>query len=128
MMRLGEGGGAVCVTVTLVDGLVLARSAFHHSIDYRSVVILGRGRLIGDVAEKTEALRRFTNHLVRNRWEEMRRPTALELKATTVLAISLAESSAKIRRGPPNDEEADKASRVPSFAAFDVTRVRCAKV
>lgn len=149
MMRLGEGGCAVCVTVTLVDGLVLARSAFHHSINYRSVVILGRARLISDVAEKTEALRRFTNHLVRPRWEEARQPTSLELKATTVLAICLAESSAKIRSGPPNDDEADKAWRVwaggvplqvdalapvpaddlsPSLAGFDVTRVRFAKV
>ena len=111
MMRLGEGGCAMCVTVTLVDGLVLACSAFHHSINYRSVVILGRAR--------------------------------------PVLAISLGESSAKIRSGPPNEDEADKAWRVwagvvplqvdalapvpaddlsPSLAGFDVRRVRCARV
>ena len=149
MMRLGKGGCGVCVTVTLVDGLVLARSTFHRSINYRSVVILGRARLISDVAEKTEALRRFTNHLVRTQWEEVRQPTALELKATTVLAISLAESSAKIRSGPPNDDEADKAWHVwagvvplqvdalapipaddlsPALANFDIARVRCANV
>jgi hypothetical protein len=109
MIRAIEGGCAVCVTVTLVDGLVLARSAFHHSINYRSVVILGRARLVSDVSEKTEALRCFTNHVVENRWEEVRKPTAQELKATTVVAISLAESSAKTRSGPPNDDEADKA-------------------
>jgi len=84
------------VTVTLVDGLVLARSAFHHSINYRSVVILGRARLIDDPAEKLEALRLVTNHVVPARWEEVRSPTTLELKATTVLAIGLHESSAKI--------------------------------
>jgi nitroimidazol reductase NimA-like FMN-containing flavoprotein (pyridoxamine 5'-phosphate oxidase superfamily) len=97
------------VTATFVDGLVLARSAFHHSINYRSVVILGRARVISDVSEKTEALRRFTNHVVENRWQKVRKPTAQELKATTVVAISLAESSARTRRGPPNDDEADKA-------------------
>jgi nitroimidazol reductase NimA-like FMN-containing flavoprotein (pyridoxamine 5'-phosphate oxidase superfamily) len=143
MIRAIEGGCAVCVTVTLVDGLVLARSAFHHSINYRSVVILGRARLVSDVSEKTEALRCFTNHVVENRWEEVRKPTAQELKATTVVAISLAESSAKTRSGPPSDDEADNAwpvwagviplrvealAPVPaedlsaSLAGFDVTR------
>jgi uncharacterized protein len=145
MIRAIEGGCAVCVTVTLVDGLVLARSAFHHSINYRSVVILGRARVVSDVSEKTEALRCFTNHVVENRWEEVRKPTAQELKATTVVAISLAESSAKTRSGPPNDDEADKAwpvwagviplrvealAPVPaedlsaSLAGFDVTRIK----
>ena len=96
MIRTLQGGTDMWVTVTLVDGLVLARSAFHHSINYRSVVILGRARLIDDPAEKLEALRLVTNHVVPARWEEVRSPTTLELKATTVLAIGLHESSAKI--------------------------------
>jgi hypothetical protein len=95
------------VTVTLVDGLVLARSAFHHSINYRSVVILGRARLIDDPAEKLEALQLVINHVVPARWEEVRSPTTLELKATTVLAIGLHESSAKIPTGPPIDDDED---------------------
>src|ERR671912_2722353 len=84
VQSLGQGLG-VCVTVTLVDGLVLARSAFHHSVNYRSVVVLGQARLVTDPGEKMEALRRFTNHLVGGRFEEARRPTAQELKGTAVL-------------------------------------------
>ena len=97
----------VCVTVTLVDGLVLARSAFHHSINYRSVVILGKARVVSEAAEKMEALRLFTNHIVPDRWEEVRQPTESELKQTAVLALTLAEVSAKVRTGPPVDDEED---------------------
>ena len=136
MIRTLAGGAAVCVTVTLVDGLVLARSAFHHSINYRSVVILGRARTVDDVREKTEALRQFTNHVVRDRWDEVRQPTAQELKATTVLAMHLTESSAKVRSGPPKDDEADSSwpawagviplkvyALAPVPAGFDLARV-----
>ena len=107
MIRTLQDGTDICVTVTFVDGLVLARSAFHHSINYRSVVIVGRARLIDDPAEKLEALRLVTNHVVPARWEEVRSPTTVELKATTVLAIGLHESSAKIRTGPPIDDDED---------------------
>jgi len=107
MLRGLETGIDVCVTVTLVDGLVLARSAFHHSVNYRSVVILGKARLVSDPAAKRDALRCFTNHVVPGRWEEVRQPTEQELKATTVLTVPLAETSAKVRKGPPIDDEAD---------------------
>lgn len=107
MLRtLGEGIDC-CVTVTLLDGFVLARSAFHHSMNYRSVVVLGRARLVIDPAEKVTALRAFTNHIVPGRWEEVRPASEHELKATTVLALPLAEASAKVRTGPPLDDEED---------------------
>jgi len=97
----------VCLTVTLVDGLVLARSAFHHSMNYRSVVVLGQARLVTDPAEKLAALRGFTNHVVRGRWNEVRPPTEQELKGTAVLALAIEEASAKVRTGPPKDDEDD---------------------
>jgi nitroimidazol reductase NimA-like FMN-containing flavoprotein (pyridoxamine 5'-phosphate oxidase superfamily) len=100
-------GVDVCLTVTLTDGLVLARSAFHHSLNYRSVVVLGRARLVTEAAEKMAALRRFTNHVVPGRWEEVRSPTERELKGTTVLALAIEEASAKVRTGPPIDDEED---------------------
>jgi len=108
---LGEGI-EVCVTVTLVDGLVLARSAFHHSMNYRSVVIVGFARVVDDPVEKMMAMRCFTNHVVPHRWEEVRPPTDQELKGTSVLALKLDEVSAKVRTGPPIDDEADRASAV----------------
>lgn len=107
MMRDLSAGIDVCVTVTLIDGLVLARSAFHHSMNYRSVVIFGTARLIGDEREKFEALRAFTEHLIPNRWDDVRPPNALELKATTILSLPITEASAKIRAGNPVDDEAD---------------------
>jgi uncharacterized protein len=97
----------VCLTVTLVDGLVLARSAFHHSMNYRSVVVIGKATVVSDPAEKVAALRAFTNHVVPGRWEQVRHPTEQELKATSVLALPLVEASAKIRTGPPIDDEED---------------------
>ncbi len=109
MLRtLGEGA-RVCVTVTLVDGLVLARSAFHHSMNYRSVVVLGQARVVTDADEKMEALKHFTNHIVPGRWDEVRHPTAPEMKSTTVLALPLDEVSAKVRTGGPIDDEEDYA-------------------
>lgn len=102
----------VCVTVTLVDGLVLARSAFHHSMNYRSVVVFGKARVINDEQEKYEALKAFTEHIVPNRWSSIRPPTKNELKGTTVLSLSLTEASAKIRTGGPVDDEEDYAMDV----------------
>jgi len=107
MLRTLSEGVPVCVTVTHVDGLVLARSAFHHSVNYRSVVILGTARLVTDPAEKMEALRIFTDHVMKGRWDDVRQPTEQELKATTVLALPLEEVSAKVRTGGPVDDEND---------------------
>ena len=107
MLRQLSEGIPVCVTVTHVDGLVLARSAFHHSVNYRSVMILGQARLVEDPAEKMEALRIFTEHVMKGRWNDVRQPTEQELKATTVLALPLDEVSAKVRSGGPIDDEGD---------------------
>ena len=109
MLRTLSGGVDVCVTVTLVDGFVLAKSAFHHSFNYRSVVVLGKARLVDDPAEKWDALRCITNHIVHGRWDEVRQPNDQEMKATTVLCLELEEVSAKIRTGPPVDDEEDLA-------------------
>lgn len=109
MLRTLAGGVPVCVTVTLVDGLVLARSAFHHSMNYRSVVILGRATQVDDREEKLRVLRAFTEHIVAGRWDGLRPVTDSELKATAVLALPLVEVSAKIRSGPPKDEAEDYA-------------------
>jgi len=109
MFRALGKGAEVCVTVTLLDGLVLARSAFHHSMNYRSVVIFGQAKVLEDPGEKLEALHAFTNHVAPGRWQEVRHPSEKELQATTVLAIPLAEVSAKVRTGPPLDDEDDYA-------------------
>jgi nitroimidazol reductase NimA-like FMN-containing flavoprotein (pyridoxamine 5'-phosphate oxidase superfamily) len=109
MLNTLSGGVPVCVTVTHVDGLVLARSAFHHSVNYRSVVILGKAQLVEDPAEKMEALRIFTEHVMKGRWNDVRIPTQQELKATTVLSVPLEEVSAKVRTGGPIDDEPDYA-------------------
>jgi uncharacterized protein len=105
-------GVDVCATITLVDGYVLARSAFHHSMNYRSVVVLGRAHPVTEPEERLEALRTLTNHLVPHRWEELREPNDLELKQTMVLTLPLEEVSAKVRTGPPVDEEEDYAAPV----------------
>jgi nitroimidazol reductase NimA-like FMN-containing flavoprotein (pyridoxamine 5'-phosphate oxidase superfamily) len=107
MLRSLSEGVAVCITVTLVDGFVLARSAFRHSLNFRSVVILGTARLVTDADEKMEALRCLTNHVVPGRWEEVRPPNEKEMTATSVLAVPLEEASAKVRSGPPMDAESD---------------------
>ena len=109
MLRTLSEGIDVCVTVTLVDGLVLARSAFHHSINYRSVVVFGRATLIADPAEKSSALLAFSEQVIRQRWADVREPTENELKQTTVLCLPLTEASAKVRTGPPIDDEEDYA-------------------
>jgi len=107
MLRSLAGGIDVCVTVTLVDGLVLGRSAFHTSINYRSVVMFGNARLVTGREEKLEALRTFTNHVIPGRWEEVRPPTDEELAATSALVLPLEEVSAKVRSGGPIDDEND---------------------
>ena len=99
----------VCVTVTLLDGIVLARSAFHHSMNYRSAVVFGIPRLLTDPAEKLHALEAVTEHLAPGQWAATRTPTARELAATSVLALSLLEASVKVRSGPPIDEPSDVA-------------------
>ena len=107
MLRNLSQGVDVCVTVTLVDGLVLARSAFHHSINYRSVVILGKAKLIEDPDEKAIALEAFTEHVIPGRWPEIRWPNELEMKATSVLKLPIEEASAKVRTGGPKDDDED---------------------
>jgi nitroimidazol reductase NimA-like FMN-containing flavoprotein (pyridoxamine 5'-phosphate oxidase superfamily) len=107
MLKTLSGGVPVCVTVTHVDGLVLARSAFHHSVNYRSVMILGKAQLVQDPAEKMDALRIFTEHVMKGRWNDVRIPTEQELKATIVLSLPLEEVSAKVRTGGPVDDEGD---------------------
>jgi uncharacterized protein len=109
MLKTLAQGVDVCVTVTLVDAYVLARSAFHHSMNYRSVTVLGRARMVAEEAEKIESLRVITDHIVPGRWEEVRGPNELEMKQTVVLALPLEEVAAKVRVGPPADDEEDYA-------------------
>jgi nitroimidazol reductase NimA-like FMN-containing flavoprotein (pyridoxamine 5'-phosphate oxidase superfamily) len=107
MMREISAGIEVCVTVTLVDGLVIARSAFHHSMNYRSVVVFGKAEMVTGENEKIEALHALTEHITPGRWADVRGPNALELKATTVLSLPIEEASAKVRTGDPIDDEED---------------------
>lgn len=109
LMRRLADGAEVCVTVTLVDGLVLARSTFHSSMNYRSVVVFGRAREVTDEAGKAAALAALTEHLAPGRGADARGPTAQELAATTVLELPLGEASAKMRGGPPKDAQEDYA-------------------
>lgn len=97
----------ICLTVTHIDALVLARSAFHHSINYRSVVVLGKAEPVTDENDKNTALKAFTEHIIPGRWAEIRWPSKLELKATSVLRLPIEEASAKIRTGDPKDDEED---------------------
>jgi nitroimidazol reductase NimA-like FMN-containing flavoprotein (pyridoxamine 5'-phosphate oxidase superfamily) len=106
LLRHGGSGLPVCATATLIDGLVLAHSVFDHSLNYRSVVVLGTATLV-DGDEKLAALRAFTEHVAPGRWDEARRPNATELKATSVLSLQLDEASAKVRSGPPKDNPDD---------------------
>jgi hypothetical protein len=109
MARTAGGGAPVCVTVTLVDGMVLARSAFHHSMNYRSVVLLGQATLVEGDEAKTRALEAFTEKLIPGRWPEVRWPSRKELKGTHVLSLAIDEASAKVRTGPPVDDDEDYA-------------------
>jgi uncharacterized protein len=112
MLRTLATGVEVCVTVTLLDGIVLARSAFHHSMNYRSVVLFGTATLVESPEEKLVALRAVSEQIVPGRWDDVRQPTDQELKATKVLALPISEASAKVRTGPPLDDEEDYALKV----------------
>lgn len=112
MLRDLSKGVDVCVTVTILDGLVLARSAFHHSMNYRSVVIFGKAELITEKEEKNRALEILSEHIIRDRWKDVRPPSDKELKATTVLRLPIDEASAKVRVGPPKDDEEDHSIKV----------------
>jgi uncharacterized protein len=107
MLKASKKGVDICVTVTLLDGLVLARSVYNHSMNYRSVVVLGRARELTDRDEKLRAMRRVVEHVVPGRWEDARPPDDGEIKGTMILALPLDEASAKIRSGPPTDDAAD---------------------
>lgn len=107
MLRQMKDGVSVCVTVTLLDGLVVARSIFNHSMNYRSVVILGKAVLVEDAEEKLEALRALSEHILPGRWADARQPNEQELKATSVLRLPIDEFSAKVRTGPPVDDAED---------------------
>jgi len=109
MLRQMKDGVAVCITVTLLDGFVLARSVFNHSMNYRSVVILGKASLIDDPGEKLEGLRILSEHILPGRWNDARQPNERELKATSLLRVPIEEFSAKVRTGPPIDDEEDYA-------------------
>jgi len=109
MLRGVSEGRSVCVTVTLVDGLVLARSVFNHSMNYRSVVALGKATLVGATEEKLAALRGFTEKILPGRWSDARQPNEKELKATSILRLPLTEVSAKMRVGPVEDDAPDYA-------------------
>lgn len=114
IMKALGGAIPVCVSVTLVDGLVLARSAFNHSMNYRSVVAFGSARALDDPRAKLHALRTLSDHLLAGRWEDVRGPTRAELAQTTVLQLEIDEASAKVRAGPPIDDDADL--RRPAWA------------
>jgi nitroimidazol reductase NimA-like FMN-containing flavoprotein (pyridoxamine 5'-phosphate oxidase superfamily) len=107
MLRQMKESVPVCITVTLLDGLVLARSIFNHSMNYRSVVVLGKAKLVEDATEKLEALRLLSEHIIPGRWEDSRQPNEKELKATSVLRVPIEEFSAKVRQGPAVDDEED---------------------
>jgi len=107
MLRQFKEGTPVCITVTLLEGLVLARSIFNHSMNYRSVVILGKATLVDDPAEKLAALRILSEHILPGRWDDSRQPNDRELKATSVLHVPIEEFSAKVRQGPAIDDEED---------------------
>jgi uncharacterized protein len=123
MLRALKSGIPICVTVTLLDGLVLARSAFHHSMNYRSVVVFGTASIVKSPNQKLSALRSISEHILPGRWSDVRKPNNVELRQTAVLRLPLTEASAKIRSGPPIDEEGDYslpvwAGEVPFSLAF----------
>ncbi len=107
MLKHISAGNEVCIAITLMDGLVLARSVFHHSMNYRSVVIFGKGEEVMEKEAKLNALQAITDHLLPGRWEDARQPNEKELNSTTVVSIKIEEASAKIRTGPPKDDEED---------------------
>ena len=113
-LRALAAGAPACLTVSLIDGLVLARAAMHHSANYRSAMLIGQATLVVDPEEKRAALRAVVEHIVPGRWDDVRAPSENELKATSVLALAIAEASAKVRSGGPMDDEEDYA--LPAWA------------
>ena len=107
LLKHVQEGNPVCAAFTLLDGIVLARSAFHHSVNYRSVVLFGRGKAVEGDEEKLRALEAITEHVAKGRWQKVRRPNRKELAATAVVAIEIETASAKVRSGPPIDDEED---------------------
>jgi nitroimidazol reductase NimA-like FMN-containing flavoprotein (pyridoxamine 5'-phosphate oxidase superfamily) len=107
LLRHIQSGGPVCITVTVMDGIVLARSVFHHSINYRSAVLFGTGALVEGDEARLRALEAFTERLIPGRWADARPPSPIELKQTTIVAVPIESASAKIRTGPPKDEAED---------------------
>jgi uncharacterized protein len=107
LLRHVEAGGDVCITITLLDGIVLARSVFSHSINYRSAVLFGRGHVILDDDMRMQALETFTERLIPGRWQDVRPPSEVELKQTTIVVVPIESASAKIRSGPPKDNQDD---------------------
>lgn len=114
MLRLMKRGAPVCVTATILDGIVAARSVFHHSMNYRSAVVLGEARLVEDENERLRAMEAVTEHVIPGRWGEARHPSELESKGTLLAAVAISEFSVKVRSGPPGDEEDDYA--LPTWA------------
>ena len=106
-LKQSASGITMCITVTLFDGLVVARSLFHHSMNYRSTIVFGQGRLVTDAKEKFEALMAIAENLIHGRWDEAREPNKKELRATSVVAIEIESASAKTRNGPPVDDDED---------------------
>lgn len=121
MLRGVTEGANICLTVTLTDGIVLARSVFNHSMNYRSVVALGKATLVDAPQEKLEALRAFTEKILPGRWADARQPNEKELKSTSILRLPLTETSAKVRVGPPEDDAPDYA--LPIWAGVIPLRV-----
>jgi nitroimidazol reductase NimA-like FMN-containing flavoprotein (pyridoxamine 5'-phosphate oxidase superfamily) len=107
MLRLLKLGAPVSVTATIVDGVVVARALFHHSLNYRSVVVFGTPRLVDDPAERDVAFRAITEHILPGRWDEARRPNEKEDRGTLLVAVDVDEASAKVRTGPPGDDDED---------------------
>lgn len=122
-MRILASGASCCVTVTVIDGLVLARSAFEHSANYRAAIAFGTFRRVDDNDERMTALAAFTDTLIPGRWDEVRPPSANELKATSILSLSLAEASVKMRNGPPSDDDTTDADRDIWAGVVPVTSV-----
>ena len=123
ILRGAAEGALICVTVTLTDGIVLARSVFNHSMNYRSVVALGKATLVEQAEEKVAALRAFTEKILPGRWDDARQPNERELKATSILRLPLKEISAKIRTGPPEDDAEDY--ELPVWAGVIPFQVVC---
>jgi nitroimidazol reductase NimA-like FMN-containing flavoprotein (pyridoxamine 5'-phosphate oxidase superfamily) len=107
LLKHVEGDHEICVTITLLDGLVMARSVFHHSMNYRSVLLFGKGQLVNDRQEKLGYMEVLTNHIMPGRWDDARRPNEKEMKATTLVILAIDSASAKVRTGQPVDDEED---------------------